>query len=135
MMFSNPAEARFKTGLQGSNAMRTKTIVASEAIVSYKTLSHRGRSFSALPRQFAKVRRRVQTPAAILRSTQTRSVILAVKQVVVVSQFLALHNIAQRNDPHLALDLIGFTVRAAGMIHERRNAIPINDFLATIQTK
>jgi hypothetical protein len=36
IMFSNPAEARFKTGLQGLNAMRTKTIVASEATAFYE---------------------------------------------------------------------------------------------------
>src|SRR6266853_4711609 len=138
-MFSNPAEARFKTGLQGLNAMRTKTIVASEATVSYETLSetlsHRGRSLRALPGQFAQMRRRVQTSPATLRAAQTRSIVLAIKKVVVVSQFLARPNIAQRNDPHLALDLIGFAVRRTGMIHECRNAIPINDFLAAIQTK
>src|SRR6266853_1914069 len=140
-MFSSPAEERFKTGLQGLNAMRTKTIVASEATISYETLSdtlsHRSRSRSlrALPGQFAQMRRRVQTSPATLRAAQTRSIVLAIKKVVVVSQFLARPNIAQRNDPHLALDLIGFAVRRTGMIHECRNAIPINDFLAAIQTK
>src|ERR1035438_745398 len=95
----------------------------------------RSRSLLPLLLQFPQMRRRIQTPAAALHSTEARSLILAIVQVVIVGQFLPGLDVAQGDDPHLAADLVGFAVRLARMIHKRRHSTALNDHLSPVQPK
>ena len=79
------------------------------------------------------MRGRIKAAAAALRSAIAGSVIVSVVETVVVGQLFSRFNVAQRNDPHLPSDLIGFAVRFAAMIDERCNAIAIDDALAAVE--
>src|SRR5580692_224513 len=99
-----------------------------------RSCGHRGRrNFGPLLGKLAQVRRRIQTPPAALRPTQTGSILVAVIEVVVVGQFFSSRNIALRDDPHLAPNLISLAVWLTGMIDERGHPVAINDALAAIQ--
>src|ERR1039458_1974828 len=94
-----------------------------------------GRSCRLLPLLLLlpQMRRRIQASAAALRPAETRSLILAIVQVIVISQFFPGLDVAQRDDPHLAADLICFAVRPARMIHERRYPAAIDDDLSPVK--
>ena len=81
------------------------------------------------------MRRGIQTSPAAPRTAETGRVILAIVEVVVVGQFFSGLNIAQRDDPHLAPDLIGLAVRFAGMIDEGSHAVAVDDALAPVQAE
>ena len=77
----------------------------------------------------------IETAAATLRSAAARSVILSIIEVVVVGQLFARRDVAQRDDPHLAANLIGLAVRLAGMIDEGSDSVAIDDALAAVESE
>src|ERR1700723_700437 len=112
-------------------------IVASENIASLLRESRRfGRSGSdrlrlrrlgTLLRDLAQMPRRIEASATTFRSAQARRIVFAIVQVIVVSQFFSGGNIPQRDDPHLAANLVGLAVRLAGMIDEGRDPVAVNN--------
>jgi len=54
---------------------------------------------------------------------------------VVVGQFFSGFDVAQRDDPHLAANLVGLAVRLARVIDERRYAEAVDDLFAAVQSK
>ena len=73
------------------------------------------------------------SPARLCATTARR--ILArfgIVDVVVVGEFLAGGDVAKSNDPDVIVNLVGFAVRLAGVIHERRHAKAIDHRLAVV---
>src|SRR5712692_1136251 len=120
-----------------SRTRRKEIIVASRNTASvYELRGRRGRrSLGALFGELAQVRRRIKTSPAARRSAETGRVRLSIVEVVIVGQFFSGLNIAQRDDPHLAPDLIGLAIRFAGMIDEGGHPVAVNNAFCAVQAE
>src|SRR5271166_5726886 len=77
----------------------------------------------------------IHASAAALAVAKAGSVVIAIVKPVIVGQFLAGGDVAQRNDVHPVSFLVGLAVGIAGVIHEHRHPVSVNDHLAVADSK
>src|SRR5271165_1425350 len=78
---------------------------------------------------------RIHASAAALAAAIARRIVVAVVQPVIVSEFLAGGDIAQRNDVHPVVFLIRLTVGIARMVHEHCHSVSVDDHLTIADSK
>jgi hypothetical protein len=79
---------------------------------------------------FLQLRRRVHAATALFAAAVARRLIVTVIEPVVVDEFLACFDVTNGGDVHATADLVGLAVRLAGVVHEHRHAVSVNDDFA-----